>query len=78
MQAENIEKNNININKTVPVHSYGGGISDEEEYILLGNQAKFSENVVYKQKKRINNMLGRSAENEHDFVSVKRNKNCFL
>eukprot|EP00106_Octopus_bimaculoides_P005114 XP_014772556.1 PREDICTED: uncharacterized protein LOC106870839 isoform X2 [Octopus bimaculoides] len=65
MQMENIEKNHTN--RTVPVHSYGGALPDEEEYILLGNQAKFSENVVYKQKKRMNNMLSKSAETEHDF-----------
>ncbi|XP_036363533.1 uncharacterized protein LOC115217168 isoform X2 [Octopus sinensis] len=65
MQVENIEKNHTN--RTVPVHSYGGAVPDQEEYILLGNHAKFSENVVYKQRKRMNNMLSKSAEIERDF-----------
>ncbi|XP_036363535.1 uncharacterized protein LOC115217168 isoform X5 [Octopus sinensis] len=57
---------NDHTNGTVPADSCGGVPPDEEEYILLGNHAKFSDNIIYKQKKRMNNMPSKSAETEHD------------
>ncbi|GAB1601389.1 uncharacterized protein LOC115217168 [Argonauta hians] len=70
--VENTEKGSSSMNGNVSLED--SAPIEEEEYILLGNQAKLSDNVVYRQRKRRNPMLRKSVgmlpEEEEDLLPV--------